>query len=294
MRKGFNAGGVPAAVCVLSIFAATLAAQTPESTPAPGLTPGDFYRSYLSAIQTMRSLKDVERFLPEKIVTGMAANEKQNVERLRGEAISDVTILKQTPQQRGYLLEMEGTRRSDSQRVKGWARIARDGNGWKVAKDDWTSPRPPAPPRIPGSISVWGGAIGDLTVNGETAKLAHSWAREIPEGTDRSKIGYVVTVSDVPFDPKVPDSAERAKAGALHAIELTFGPDTRLKEAKIYHREFENGVLRPAEPGRFAGEQMGPELVAGRAFVEAPVKVDGRTYSYAVTFRAPVQWEAKP
>lgn len=272
------------------------AAPTPASTPEPGplLTPFAFYQSYLGAVEAMKSPRDVDRFFPSGSSDADRKLDRESVERLHRAGITGVRVLEQTPEQTGYLLEMEGVRKSDSQRVRGWARIVRDHGTWRLSRDDWTTARPPAPPRIPGSISVWGGAVGELTVEGETFRLAHSRAVEIPDGPDRTKPGYRVIVSDVPWNAKERDPVSGAKEGALHAIELTIGANARLKATRILHRAFEDGVLRPADAGRFEAEKAGPEAVMGRAYIEAPLTVGGRTYYYAVTFRAPVDWEAKP
>ena len=302
MRMRVSRFGVPLAALLLSTGVVRGAARaqavtaSPTSTPEPGplQTPFAFYQSYLGAVEAMKSPKDVDRFFPAGSTDADRKLDREAVERLHRAGITGVRVLEQTPEQTGYLLEMEGVRKSDAQRVRGWARIVRERGTWKLSRDDWTTARPPAPPRIPGSISVWGGAVGELTVEGETFRLAHSRAVEIPDGPDRTKPGYRVIVSDVPWNAKERDPVSGAKEGALHAIELTIGANGRLKETRILHRAFENGALRPADAGVFGGEKIGPESVAGRAYIEAPLTVGGHTYYYAVTFRAPVDWEAKP
>ncbi|MEO8431181.1 MAG: hypothetical protein ABI592_06690 [Acidobacteriota bacterium] len=275
------------------------AAPDPTTTPGPAdsqkKTPSGFYLTYVAAAGQAKTVKDLEPFLSAKSIAAIGPKRgREALDELRHPDVTDVRVVNQTPDREGsYVLELEGTRRDDGLRLKGWARIVRERGTWRLEKDDWASPRPPSAPRIPGTVSVWGGATGELTVGAETAKLAHSWAREIPELTEKSRTGYWVLISDVPWKPADGDPAALAKSGALHAIELTIAPDMRLKETKLHDRGFEGAMLRPADAGRFEREQVGPDIVAGRVFIEAPETANGKTYYYAVTFRAPVEWKSR-
>jgi hypothetical protein len=212
------------------------------------------------------------------------------LEGAKKELVTGVKVLKEYPYQDGYLIEAEGTRKAISKKVKGWAKIVQEGGAWKLAKDDWSGTPPPAPPKIPASVAEKGKAVGEFTVNGQTAKLLYAWASAGPDSFDKTKTGYRVVLSDVPWNPKDYNQNDKVKAGTLHYVELSMGGQNQIYGTMLHHRAFENGSMSSAGGGHtFEAEKFGPDIVAGRAYLEGPQSAGGQTFYYAATFRAPVE-----
>jgi hypothetical protein len=57
----------------------------------------------------------------------------------------------------------------------------------------------------------------------------------------------------------------------------------------LHHKGFKSGTMSSAGSGHvFEAEKLGPDVVAGRAYLEGPQKPMDETFYYAATFRAPV------
>jgi hypothetical protein len=83
---------------------------------------------------------------------------------------------------------------------------------------------------------------------------------------------------------------DRVKAGTLHFITLTIGPDKAVAGTLLNHRELDKGLLSSAGgQHKFEAEKFGPDTVSGRAYMEAPEEALGQTYYYAATFKAAVE-----
>jgi hypothetical protein len=61
-----------------------------------------------------------------------------------------------------------------------------------------------------------GKAVGELTVDGQTAKLLYATATAGPDSFDKTKTAYEVTLSDVPWNSKDYNQNDKVKAGTLH------------------------------------------------------------------------------
>jgi hypothetical protein len=266
----------------------------PVLAQKPTQKPGDFYLSYVAATEKMESIKDVLPFMPADQAAMMSKipkdMEKEMLEDVKKELVTNVKVLKESPYKDGVLLELEGTQKATSKKVKGWAQIVPEGGAWKLAKDDWSGAAPPAPPKIPATMKDPGKADGEFTVNGQTAKLLYARAAAEPDSFDKTQTAYRVTLSDVPWNPKEYNQNEKVKAGTLHYIDLSIGGKNQIYGTMLHHRGFQNGFLSSAGSGHtFEAEKLGPDVVAGRAFLEGPQSAAGETFYYAATFRAPVE-----
>ncbi len=254
---------------------------------------GDFYLSYVAAVEKMKSMKDLKPYLPKRMATMVDKMppdmEKEMMEDQRKEAVTQVRIVNERPYRDGYIVEAAGTRKTDGKKIRGWAKIIRQDGALKLAGDDWSGTAPPAPPKIPASVAQSGRAVGEMTVNGQTAKLLYAYARAMPDSHDKTKTDYDVVLSDVPWNPKDYNQNDHVKAGTLHYIELTIGPDSRTQIAWLYHRAFKQGFLSSSgSPHVFEAEKMAASMIAGRAYVEGEQEAMGDKFYYAATFRAPV------
>jgi hypothetical protein len=257
-------------------------------------TPGEFYLSYVAAAEKMKAFKDIAPYLPADQAAMMnkmpKEMEKEMLEEAKKELVTGVKVTKEWPYQDGFLISLEGTKKATGKKSTGWAKIVKEGGAWKLAKDDWSGAPPPAAPKIPASVSEMGKAVGELTVDGQTAKLLYATAIARPDSFDKTKTAYEVTLSDAPWNAKEYNQNDKVKAGTLHYLELTIGSDKRIDGTMMHHRAFKQGVMSSAGgEHNFDAEKIGPDVVAGRAYLSGPQKPMEETFYYAVTFRAPVQ-----
>jgi hypothetical protein len=273
------------AVAAVSIAFPLLAQKTQSA--------GDFYLSYVAAAEKMKSLKELAPFVPKDQAAMMAKMpkdmDKEFLADVRKELVTGVKILKESPSKDGALLEMEGTRQATAKKVTGWAKITKEAGAWKLEKDDWSGVPPPAPPKIPATVAEPGKAVGEFTVQGQTAKLLYAYATAGPDTFDKTKTAYHVILSDIPWNPKEYNQLDRVKAGTLHYVELTIGSDKGINGTMLYHRGFKTETMSSAGAGHtFEPEKIGPDVIAGRAFLEGPQNPMGETFYYAATFRAAI------
>jgi hypothetical protein len=272
------------------LAAASLTAQKPSQKP------GDFYLAYVAAAEKMKSIKDVLPFMPSDQAAMMSKlpkeMEKEMLAAAKDELVTQVKVGKETPYKDGVLLEVEGVRRG--KKVKGWAQLVVEGGAWKLAKDDFSGTAPPAAPKIPATMKDPGRADGEFTANGQTAKLLYARAVAEPDSFDKTKTAYRVTLSDQPWNPKDYNQMDKVKAGSLHYVELSIGGKNQIYGAMMHHRGFKNEVMSSAGSGHtFEAETLGPDVVAGRAYLEGPQDAMGEKFYYAATFRAVVEKPGK-
>ena len=285
-------------VARIAVVLVAIGLALPLPAQKSGQSASEFYLSYLAAVEKMKSLKELVPFMPKDQAVLFAKIpkelEKDFLEQARKETITGAKVLKETPDKDGYLLEVEGTRKENKQKVTGWARIIREEGAFKLAKDDWSGNPPPAPPKIPASVTESGKAVGELTVNGQTAKLLYAYAYATPDSFDKTKTAYHVILSDVAWNPKDYNQNDHVKAGTLHYIELSIGSDKRIDGTMMYHRALKQGVMSSAGgQHKFDAEKIGPDFVAGRAYLEGPEDALGEKIYYAAAFRAPVDKTGK-
>jgi hypothetical protein len=71
--------------------------------------------------------------------------DQKMLEEIKKELVTSVKVLKETPNQDGYMLELEGSHKATaSKRIKGWAKIIKEGGQWKLERDDWSGAPPSA------------------------------------------------------------------------------------------------------------------------------------------------------
>lgn len=292
----------PAAALIMAatFLAAPLAAQDQKRSA------GDTYLAYLEAGARMRSVKDLKPFLPRELGNMLAKIPKdvqaEMIKQSRAKQVFRVRIVKESRLGDAYILEVEGARNrrprkgwvkmivADEIPVKGWVKMIVEDGEFKVLKDDWSGASPPAAPKIPASVSDAGKAVGEFTVNGKTAPLKYAFARAVPYSFDRTKVAYEVILSDAPWNPKEYNQMDRVKAGTLHFVTVTIGPDKAVAGTMLNHRELEKGMLSSAGgQHKFEAEKLGPDTVSGRAYMESPEEGLGQTYYYAATFKAAVE-----
>jgi hypothetical protein len=271
-----------------------MTAESPMRTSACRPPADPFvYLSYIAAAEKMKSLKDLQPYLPKQeaeMVARMPKDmEKEFLEEARKETVTGVKVLKETPDNDGYLLDVEGTRKVTGKKVKGWAKISREDGVFKVAKEDWSGNPPPALPKVPASVAEPGKAVGELTVNGQSAKLLYAYAYATPDSFEKGKTAYHVILSDVPWNPKDYSQNDRVKAGTLHYIDITIGANKQINGTMLYHRAFkQNSISSAGGQHKLEAEKLGPDVVAGRAYVGAPESALGENFYYAAAFRAAV------
>src|SRR6266542_716926 len=169
----------------ISVVLVAVGLPLPLPAQKSGQSASEFYLSYLAAAEKMKSLKELVPFMPKDQAAMFAKIpkelEKDFLEQARKETITGAKVLKETPDKDGYLLEVEGTRKENKQKVKGWARIIREDGAFKLAKDDWSGNPPPAPPKIPASVTESGKAAGEFTSFFQTAKLLYAFPSVPPQ-----------------------------------------------------------------------------------------------------------------
>ena len=294
MRTPFRLSALRICLSILCLGLSVWAAR-PLFAQKPAQSAGDFYLSYVAAVEKMKSMKDIAPFMPANQAAMMSKMpkefEKEMLEAAKKELVTGVKVLKESPYQDGVLLELEGAKKASPGRVKGWAKIVKEGGQWKLEKDEWSGVPPPAPPKIPASVAEPGKAVGEFTVNGQTAQLLYARAVAEPDSFDKTKTAYRVTLSDAPWNPKDYNQLDKVKAGTLHYLDLSIGGKNRIYGTMLHHRAFKTGgSMSSAGAGHtFEAEKLGPDVVAGRAFLEGPQNAAGETFYYAATFRAKVE-----
>ena len=145
----------------------------------------------------------------------------------------------------------------------------------------------------PAAASVDGKAGGTLTVNGVTTKVAYAYAREVPGFFDKTKKDVELILSDVPLDAKaLADEFVRsgmAKSGKLHAFEIVIDASGAPISTTWRH----DGFKGPTPSGLssadvFTKKTFDGKVVEGGYKSAAPGDFFDNTYSFDVTFRAPI------
>jgi hypothetical protein len=114
----------------------------------PGQSAGDFYLSYVAAAEKMTSISEVLSFMPASQAAMMSKLPKDKepamIKDIKKELVTGVKVLKETPDKDGVMLTLEGSMSGQKQRVKGWAKIIKEGGAWKLERDDWSGTAPPS------------------------------------------------------------------------------------------------------------------------------------------------------
>lgn len=135
------------------------------------------------------------------------------------------------------------------------------------------------------------GASGELTVNGQTFTLRHSYASAQPAFFDRALEDIHVLLSDVPLPDAALESpfqlARLARAGGVHAVEVVLNASGEPISGALYIAAFD-GLASVSGMHRFERATLERLRVAGRLFTEAPQTFAGVTYRYDARFSAPI------
>ena len=136
-------------------------------------------------------------------------------------------------------------------------------------------------------------AEGTLTVNGKTVKVGFAYARMVPGFSDPDTKDIKVIVSDAPLPPEaLADEFVRigmAKEGKLHAFEITINAEGTPVSTAWRHDGFKGPM-----PSGLSSEDVFTKKILDGKVVEAnyksaaPAEFFDNTYSFDVTFRAPI------
>ena len=281
------AKAVPVALAAAMLAAASLLAQKRSAA--------DTYLAYVDAVSNLKSITELKPFLPKAMTNmfGSMPMELQNelVKQARNDAVSRVRVVKESRFGGATILELSARRKDKP--LKGWAKMIVEDGDFKVLKDDWSGAPAPAQPKIPASVSETGKAEGEFTVKGKTVPLKYAFARTFPDSSGQARIEVILP--DAPWNSNDSNPMDRVKAGTLHFVKLSIGPDKAVTGAVLNHRELEKGFLGSAGgQHRFEPEKFGPDIISGRAYMEAPEEALGQTYYYAVTFKAAIEKPESP
>ena len=138
-----------------------------------------------------------------------------------------------------------------------------------------------------------GKAEGTLTVNGKTTKVAYAYARQQPGFFDKNTMDTLVIVSDVPLDAKaLADDFARidlAKQGKLHAFEITIDATGTPISTVWRHEGFGDAMPSGISSSDvFTKKVLDDKVVDGSYKSAEPAEFFGNTYSFDVSFRAPI------
>ena len=146
---------------------------------------------------------------------------------------------------------------------------------------------------MPAAQAAQGTASGTLTVNGKTVSVAHAYARAVPGFSDPSTTDTRVIVSDVPLDAAaLADDFARialAKAGKLHAFEITIDASGAVVSTAWRHDGFKGAMPSGVNSDDvFTKTALDGAVVAGSYKSAAPEEFFDNTFSFDVTFQAPI------
>jgi hypothetical protein len=151
---------------------------------------------------------------------------------------------------------------------------------------------------FPAAHAADGKAEGTLTVNGKTAKLSYAYARAVKGFFDKTKEDVEVVLADVPLEPKaleeVFERIHMADAGQLHALEIILDADAKVISTSFRDKSFKASPSGVSSSDVFEKKAFDGTTVAGRFRSTTPHEFFGDTYSFDVTFDAPIARKAKP
>lgn len=142
-----------------------------------------------------------------------------------------------------------------------------------------------------GAVSQEGKADGQLTVGGKVTRLTYAYARAQKGFFDEKTEDVLVILSDVPLDTAaLADDFTRidlAKAGKLHALEVTINDKQQPISASIRHNAFAHPVGGGSSEDAFEAQTFDGKVAAGRLFRKTPGEsFDDIPFTYDASFRA--------
>lgn len=136
-------------------------------------------------------------------------------------------------------------------------------------------------------------ASGTFTVNGTTTRVAHAYAREVPSFFDKGRNDLEIIVSDVPLDAKAQRNAamrmEMARAGKLHAFEMTLNPAGKPISTSWRHRGFKDASPSGLSSSDvFVAKTLDKQTVDASYKAAKPHSFFGSTYDFDLNFRTDI------
>lgn len=144
-----------------------------------------------------------------------------------------------------------------------------------------------------GADSADGKAVGTLTVNGTTTKVAFAYARSVPGFFDKNTNDTQVIVSDVPLDAAALADEfariEMAKAGKLHAFEITIDATGTPISTAWRHDGFKGAMPSGISSADvFTKKVLDDKVIEGSYKSAADAEFFDNTYGFDVTFQATI------
>lgn len=148
------------------------------------------------------------------------------------------------------------------------------------------------------AFAAAGTAKGSLTVNGKTVKLTHAYATTKKNPFDAKKTDYYVVITD----REVPEAAIHDEFEMLRAakglnglsIQVT-NPEKSVISGMIYSPHFETmSQISATGVHELETTAFGPDRVAGKLWADGTQEFFRHTYTFNVTFDAPVMAKPKP
>lgn len=136
-------------------------------------------------------------------------------------------------------------------------------------------------------------ASGTLTVNGTTTRVAYAYAREVPSFFENGRNDLEIIVSDVPLDANAQRHAatrmEMAKAGKLHAFEMTLNPAGKPISTSWRHRGFKDASPSGLSSSDvFVAKTIDKQVVDASYKAAKPQSFFGHAYDFDLSFRASI------
>ena len=130
---------------------------------------------------------------------------------------------------------------------------------------------------------------GSFTAAGKTYKLAHVYARRQPSMTDKGQTVVVILMTDTEVPRSVVDDRYRldltdlARAGKVHGVSVTLGPDGKPSGTGFtYAKEFDGAIVNRAD-------QQKSQVKVGETRAEGDLSGNGTFGSDKWEYTASVQ-----
>jgi hypothetical protein len=132
---------------------------------------------------------------------------------------------------------------------------------------------------------------GTLAANGRSAALTHALAVEVDSTTEKGAMDVVVVLSDRPVAPQDARDVERLerrmRAEGVAALVVRIDPDAKVKSASPLHPALKT-ILSSAAFVRWTPSAYDEKRIAGRLWTDGAQQAFGQTWSYDLTFTAPI------
>ena len=134
---------------------------------------------------------------------------------------------------------------------------------------------------------------GSMTAGGKTYKLAHVYARRQPSPSDKTQTVVVVLLTDNEVPKSVLDDKYRleltdmARAGKIHGVSVTIGPDKKLSGTGFtYAKELDGAIVNRADQQTFEPSRFDDSRVEGKLAGHGNFGDD--KWEYTASFKAAI------